>query len=457
LKAAQQVAKDRRLAMSLATPERVQKLQTALHDKAKEASGYRFYSLYDKVCREDLLTYAYLRCRLNDGTAGVDGQTFADIEEQGMDNWLDALAKELVSRTYRPQPVRRVWIPKPDGKQRPLGIPTIKDRVVQMAVLVVLEPIFEADLPPEQYAYRPGRSAHDAVTCVEKLIGIGHREIVDADLSGYFDSIPHAELLRSVARRIADGTVLQLIKLWLVAPVEEEAASGQRRRTSRNKDAGRGTPQGAPISPLLSNLYMRRFILGWKTLGHEQRLDAHIVNYADDFVICCRGTAEKALTAMRTMMQRLKLVVNEAKTHICRLPEETFDFLGFTFGLYHSPRTQKASLQSWPSGKRVARLCATISEMTDRRYLWREDSEQVAALNRTLVGWRTYFARGMFWKAFHRVDRHVWYRLRRWLCRKHKVRGSGGRRWPLEHLYGVLGLVSLERTAPRIGFSRAKS
>ena len=233
--------------------------------------------------------------------------------------------------------------------------------------------------------------------------------------------------------------------------------NGERRRTTRNKDVGRGTPQGAPISPLLSNLYMRRFILGWKALGYEQRLDAHIVNYADDFVICCRGTADQALPAMRTIMSRLKLTVNEAKTHICRLPGDTFDFLGFTFGLYHSPRTRKASLQHWPSRKRVVRLCATISAMTARRYLWREDSEQVAALNRILVGWRAYFARGVFWKAFHRVDRHVWYRLRRWLSRKHKVRGSGGDTWPLDHLYGVLGLVSLERTAPRIGFSRANS
>jgi RNA-directed DNA polymerase len=443
--------------MSLTPPERVQKLQKALHDKAKEAPGYRFYSLYDKVCRKDILIHAYLRCRLNDGTAGVDGQTFADIMEQGVLDWLDALAKELASRTYRPQPVRRVWIPKPDGKQRPLGIPTIKDRVVQMAVLLVLEPIFEADLPPEQYAYRPGRSAPDAVTCVEKLIGIGHREIVDADLSGYFDSIPHAELMRCVARRVADGTVLQLIKGWLVAPVEEARASGTRLRTSRNKDAGRGTPQGAPISPLLSNLYMRRFIVGWKVLRHEQRLEAHIVNYADDFVICCRGTAAQAVSAMRAMMLRLKLTVNEAKTHICRLPEDTFDFLGFTYGLYHSPRTRKASLQYWPSRKRIQRLCATLSDMTARRFLWREDAEQVALLNRTLVGWRTYFARGMFWKAFRSVDRHVWRRLRRWLSRKHKVQGPGGATWPLAHLYGVLGLVSLERTAPRIGFSRAKS
>jgi hypothetical protein len=250
--------------------------------------------------------------------------------------------------------------------------------------------------------------------------------------------------------------MLHLIKMWLVAPVEEVGEDGQRRRTSRSKDEGRGTPQGAPISPLLSNLYMRRFILGWKTLGHESRLDAQIVNYADDFVICCRGTAEKALAAMRAMMHRLKLTVNDAKTHICNLPGETFDFLGFTFGLYHSPRTGKASLQYWPSRKRISRLCAEISAMTGRTWLWMDVTARVATLNRLLTGWRGYFGQGMYWKAFRSVDRHVWWRLRRWLCRKHKVRGTGGDIWPLEHLYGVLGVVSLERTAPRLNLSRAK-
>jgi group II intron reverse transcriptase/maturase len=443
--------------MSLATPESVQELQTALHDKAKEATGYRFYSLYDKVYRKDVLTSAYLRCRLNQGAAGVDGQTFADIQEQGVDQWLDALAQELKGRTYRPQAVRRVWIPKPDGKQRPLGIPTIKDRVVQMAVVLVLEPIFEADLPPEQYAYRPDRSAHDAVSHVDRLLRSGHTQVVDADLSGYFDSIPHADLLKSVARRVSDGTLLALLKRWLEAPVEEIDARGVAHRTTRQRDDGRGTPQGAPVSPLLSNLYMRRFVLGWKTLGHEQRLDAHIVNYADDFVICCRGTAAEARVTMQAMMERLKLTVNEAKTHLCYLPEDAFDFLGFTFGRYHSPRTGRASLQYWPSRKRVARLCAEISAMTGREWLWMAVPARVATLNRLLVGWRGYFARGMFWKAFRAVDRHVWGRLRRWLCRKHTVRGSGGHTYPLEYLYGELGLVSLERTAPRPGLPWANS
>jgi len=302
--------------MSLSTPESVQKLQAGLHDKAKESPDFRFYALYDKVYRKDVLTFAYQCSKANGGTAGVDDQTFEDIEAYGAERCLDELMQVLESRTYRPLPVRRVSIPKPGGQRRPLGVPAIRDRTVMMAAVLVLGPICEADLQPEQYAYRRGRSALDAVRHVHKLINTGHGEIVDADLAGYFDSLPHSELLKSVARRVVDRAMLHLIKMWLKAPVEETDDCGKEHRSTRNRDEGRGSPQGSPISLLLSNLYMRRFVLGWKKLGHEERLGAYIVNYADGLVICCRGRAEEALATMRVMMTKLKLTVNETKTRV---------------------------------------------------------------------------------------------------------------------------------------------
>jgi group II intron reverse transcriptase/maturase len=438
--------------MSLPTLSSVQKLQNALHAKAKGEPTFRFYALYDKVYRKDVLWSAWRRCLANGGVPGIDHQTFEDIEAYGPTKWLGELAEELRTRTYQPQAVRRVYIPKPDGKQRPLGIPTIRDRVVQTALLIVLEPIFEADLQEEQYAYRAERSALDAVQAVGKLLDTGYTEVVDADLSGYFDSIPHNELMQCVARCVSDKAVLHLIKMWLIAPVEERKTRGHMVRTTRNKDEGRGSPQGAPISPLLANLYMRRFVLGWKTLHHEPRLRARIVNYADDFVICCRGTGEQAQAAMRDMMSRLKLTVNETKTKLCRVPEETFDFLGYTFGRCYSPRTGRAYMGTRPARKKIRRLCDSIDETLSRRTRHLDEETIVGRLNRKLRGWANYFQLGPVRSAYRGIDRYVRNGLRQWLCKKHKVPGRGTARYPDAHLDLQLGLVrltKLKRSLPR--------
>lgn len=450
----QQAGKDRRLG-NLQTPEGVQKLRTALHAKAKEEPGYRFYLLYDKVYRRDVLDYAYRSCKANKGAAGVDGVRFEDIEAYGEERWLGELADRLKTKDYRPEAVKRVWIPKPNGKLRPLGIPTITDRVVQTATMIVLEPIFEADLQPEQYAYRAERGAQDAVRAVHRLLNTGHQHVIDADLSGYFDSIPHAELMKSVARRIVDRHVLHLIKLWLETPVEEDDGHGHRKRTTANRDAGRGTPQGAPISPLLSNLYMRRFILGWKQRGHADRWSAHIVNYADDFVICCKGRAHEAMAAMWSMMETLKLTMNDDKTHLCRIPQERFDFLGYTFGRCYSRANGRTYIGTRPSRKSIKRMVDSITEETDRRRTLLDADYVVGRLNRKLTGWANYFCLGPVSPAYRAINTHVTQRLRRWLCKKHKVAGRGQLRYPDDHLYKQLGLVNLPARTHDLPWAKA--
>jgi RNA-directed DNA polymerase len=441
--------------VSLTTPPKVRQLQRALYAKAKAKPSYRFYALYDKIYRKDVLLWAWSCCRANGGSAGVDGQRFEGIETKGVKAWLEQLAKELKEKTYRPQAVRRVQIPKPDGKQRPLGIPTIKDRVAQMAAVIVLEAIFEADLTEEQYAYRPQRSAHDAINEVHWLLNRGYREVVDADLSSYFDTIPHQELMKSIARRVSDGAMLALIKGWLEMAVEEDDGKGGKRRTTLNKDSGRGTPQGAPISPLLANLYMRRFLLGWKQGGWERKLKARIVNYADDFVILCRGTAEQAQQRMEMMMDKLKLKVNQQKTRICRVPEESFDFLGYTLGQCYRPQTGQAYIGTKPSKKRVARVCEKISQMTQRKWCWKETEDLVGELNLVVKGWGNYFRLGSVSKAYRSVDSHVRHRLRQWLCHKHKVRATERDRFRDEYLYEQLGLYRLERFSTNLPWAKA--
>src|SRR6185503_18192898 len=347
------------------------KLQTALHAKAKAEAGYRFYALYDKISREDILAHAYAQCRSNKGASGVDGQNFADIEAYGVERWLGELALALREESYQPDPIRRVFIPKANGKLRPLGISTLRDRVCMAAALLVLEPIFEADLPPEQYAYRPGRNAQQAVIEVEELLFRGHPEVVDADLADYFGSIPHSDLLKSVARRVVDRRVLHLIKMWLECSVEETDDRGRTTRTTEARDNRRGIPQGSPLSPLLANLYMRRFVLGWKMLGLERSLGSCIVTYADDLVILCRnGKAEEALQQLREIMGKLKLTVNEEKTRICKVPEGEFDFLGYTFGRMYSVRTGKPYLGYRPSRRSIKYAVDNIHALTVRTGTW---------------------------------------------------------------------------------------
>lgn len=429
--------------MSLATPEQIRTLQRKLYLKAKAEPAFRFYLLYDKIHRIDLLRHAYALARQNGGAPGVDGITFAMIEAAGLGRWLAKLQEDLVAKTYKPEPVRRVMIPKPGGGERPLGIPTIRDRVVQTAAKLVLEPIFEVDLDPSAFGYRPGRGGTDAIKEVHRLLCRGYTDVVDADLSKYFDTIPHRELMQSVSRRIIDRNVLRLIKLWLKAPVEERDADGRRRMTG-GKSSTRGSPQGGVISPMLANLYMNRFLKYWRATGRREAYRAHVIAYADDFVILSRGHAGEALAWTRTVMTRLGLSLNEAKTSVRNARHERFDFLGYTFGPHRFRKDGHWYLGASPSKKSVQRFKARVGELLvpGNHGAWPAVRDR---LNSLLRGWSGYFGYGTRLMAYRAIDNHVYESVRRFLARRHKVASRGTRRFSDEAVFGELGVLRLRR------------
>jgi len=425
-------------------PDRVERLRKKLYEKAKREPAFRFYTLYDKVCWAETVERAYRQAKANAGAAGVDGIRFEDIEAYGESRWLAELRQELVEEVYHPQPVRRVMIPKPGGGERPLGIPTIRDRVVQSAVVLVLEPIFEADFEDNVYAYRPARSAHDALGEVRERLYGGQKHVVDADVTKYFDTIPHAELLQSVARRVSDGKILRLLKLWLKSPVEERDERGNRRMTG-GKKSKRGTPQGGVVSPLLANLYMNRLLRHWKKTGVSKRL-GRIVSYADDFVILCasRRQAEESLALVSRWLEKLGLAIHPTKTRLCHAQEEPFDFLGYTFGPTRHWLSGGQMLTARPSKKSQKRVKEKINTLLKRGNPtpWPELRDR---LNRLLSGWVGYFSFGYTGQADTAVRWHVLDRVRRFLCRRHKLRVSGTRRFGYTEVFGEMGVIDLHQ------------
>jgi group II intron reverse transcriptase/maturase len=435
-------------------PETVEKLQISLQTKAKAEPAFRFYALWDKVYREDVLLEAYRRCHANAGTAGVDGETFEQIDAQGAGRWLGTLREELKGGHYAPKPLLRVWIPKSNGGQRPLGIPTIRDRVVQMAMVLIIGPIFEADLLPQQYGFRPGLDAKMALRRVYwHVTQHGRREVVDADLRDYFTSIPHGPLMRCLSRRVVDGSILHVIKGWLTAPVVE-IIDRRPVQTTEARRSKRGTPQGGVISPLLANCYFRRFLLAWQSHGHQDELDAHVVNYADDFVICCRsGNAEAARMRMTALMTRIGLEVNTAKTRTARLPEESFDFLGYTVGRFYG-KDGRPYIGTRPSRKSLKSLLRRLHERTSRQWYADEPKSTVTRISSMLRGWCGYFDQGPVMDIYDLLRAYTERRIRRWLMRRTGSKGVGFRQIPNEYLYETLGLYRVPRR--RTDLPRAK-
>ena len=418
----------------LTTPEHIQELQTKLCRKAKQDREFRFYALYDKVYRKDIIEYAYRLVKANKGAPGVDGITFEAIEE-GAERYVETIAEELRNKTYKSSPVRRVYIPKPDGGKRPLGIPTIKDRVVQMAVKLVIEPIFEADFQDSSYGFRPGRDAHQAMNEVSLQLRCKNTQVIDADITKYFDTIPHDKLLKAVAKRIVDKNILALIKMWLKAPIVEEE-DGKR----AYKGSDKGTPQGGVISPLLANIYLN-------TLDAAMKM-ARLVRYADDLVVLCRYNVRPIFDRMTAVLKSLGLTLNPDKTRILNATEEGFTFLGFTTQIRKNPRTGKMFPLIVPSKKAIGRIRKAIKDATCRKNLALPKEVIIAKLNQALRGWANYFYYGNCSKTFVHLKNYVEERVRMYLRRKHRLRSRGYTQYPNAYLYQNLGLYKIPTTAP---------
>lgn len=434
----------------LTTPEDIRTLQRKLYVKAKSEPAYRFYALYDKVYRAQILNHAYALCRANGGAAGIDGVTFEAIEaDEGVAAFLAQLQEALQGKRYEPEAVKRVMIPKADGSERPLGIPTIRDRVAQMAVKLVIEPIFEADFCNCSYGFRPKRSAHDAVDDVAQALHAGHTRVIDADLSKYFDTIPHAKLMATVAKRIADGAILHLIQMWLKAPVMERDGRGKKRGIGGGKGNRRGTPQGGVISPLLANIYLHLLDRIWERHAVERRYGARLVRYADDFVVLCRRGTEQPLALIGQVLERLGLALNENKTREVNAWQESFEFMGFDLRMRKSRNTGRSYPHVQPSRKSMKKIKARLTELTARRNTPIPLEVIVGKLNTTLRGWVNYFHYRNCSNSLVDLKHHAEERVRTHLRKRHRVkdRAEGYRRFSNRNLYQQYRLYTVPTTA----------